>query len=121
MATSYWDYKVPISLFSKTRKFLAYHLSFRQIMRDVFRWMNSPFYDCACPDASTIEGVAVRPTRWNDTDDVLERLSTDGTTWEEIPTSAEYTPPTGYTGTIAGVDGDWEFDNGVLIDFTPAP
>lgn len=115
MATSYWDYKVPLSLFQRTRNYLSYHLSLRKIMREIFTWMNVPFYDCACPEAET-PGNPVRV--------VVGEGNTiqyfDGEDWVDSGITT-YTAPTGYTGTINGTDGDWEFDNGVLVDFTPAP
>lgn len=59
MALQFLDYKIPISLFKKTNKFLMYHLSARMWFREILKWINVPYSDCSCPTDSIGQPVRV--------------------------------------------------------------
>jgi hypothetical protein len=112
MATQFLDYKIPIGLFKQTTRFIQGHFSARKWFREILKWLHVPYYDCSCPT----DQPDSQPVRFNGDTDVLERF--DNTEW--VPVTGEAVAVSGFTGTINGTDGDFEFENGVLVNFTPA-
>lgn len=78
MADKFLDYKVPVSQWQKTTKYLMYHLSARKVFREILKWMNVPVYDCSCPEDTVGQPVRISSGK----------LQTyNGTTWVDLVVS----------------------------------
>lgn len=86
MANTKLDYKIPIGILKKTRKFIQGHYSLKAIMAEVFDWMHVPFSNECCTtlaDSAPVRFVAgsssleyFNGTAWVAADDTIASLAT---------------------------------------------
>lgn len=74
MANTKLDYKIPIGILKKTRKFINGHLSVKSLFAEIFDWMHVPFSNECC---TTLADSA--PVRFVSATQALEYFN--GTTW----------------------------------------
>lgn len=84
MATQFLDYKIPISLFKKTTKYIHAHVSARMWFREILKWLKVPYYDCSCPTDS----VGVSSIGFNETTGRLQYFNTTTSEWTDVPDDA---------------------------------